>query len=54
MMNRLSVVVAFRFEHARQTLRRVLYLTVQCYNRVPWSAVDVPPEEDSRDELRGP
>ncbi len=44
-MNSLAGVVSLRFEHERETLAHVLSLTVQCYNRVPLSAVDVPREE---------
>ncbi len=52
-MNSLAGVVSLRFEHARETLGHVLSLTVQCYNRVPLSGVDVPPEEHCRNEWRG-
>ncbi len=53
-MNSLAGVVSLGLGHARETLAHVLSLTVQCYNRVSLSAVDVPPGEHSRNERRGP
>ena len=41
-----------RFERTKETLGRILSLIVECRNRIPLLAVDVPPEEHSRSGWR--